>query len=116
MLETKMGEFAGLVATKKDEFDDHLAKLNEFEGKAVESIDCAKSTVNDVFDAIVASVEAQRTEALQKVSESLKKIWSQKELMEVSLAQLVSFTRSVDHTQKCTQVVATLPWQLKVSS
>ena len=102
VLETRMKEFAGLVATKKDEFDDHLAKLNEFEGKAVESIDCAKVTVNNVFDAIVASVEAQRTEALQKVSESLKKIWSQKELMEVSLAQLDSFTRSVDRTQKCT--------------
>ena len=102
VLETKMEEFAGLVATKKDEFDDYLAKLNEFEGKAVESIDCAKITANNVFDAIVASVEAQRTEALQKVSESLKKIWSQKELMEVSLAQLDSFTRSVDHTQKCT--------------
>ena len=59
-------------------------------------------TVNEVFDAIVASVEAQRTEALQKVSESVKKIWSQKELMEVSLAQLDSFTRLVDQTQKCT--------------
>ena len=59
-------------------------------------------TVNEVFDAIVASVEAQRTEALQIVSEGMKKIWSQKELMEVSLAQLDSFTRSVDQTQKCT--------------
>ena len=101
LLETKIEELAGLVATKKDEFDDHLAKLNEFESKAVESIECAKIMVNDVFDTIVASVEAQRTEALQKVSESLKKIWSQKELMEVSLAQLDSFTRSVDRTQKC---------------
>ena len=61
----------------------------------------SKIMVNNVFDAIMASVEAQRTEALQKVSEGLK-IWSQKELMEVSLAQLVSFTRSVDRTQKCT--------------
>ena len=102
VVETRIGEFAGLVATKKDEFNDHLAKLNEVEGKAAESTDDAKSTVNDVFDAIVASVEAQRTEALQKVSEGMKKIWSQKELMEVSLAQLDSFTRSVDHTQKCT--------------
>ena len=100
-IETKMGELAGLVATKKDEFDDYLAKLNEVEGKAVESTNGAKSTVNVVFDAIVASVEAQRTEALQKVSEGMKKIWSQKELMEVSLAQLDSFTRSVDYTQKC---------------
>ena len=47
--------------------------------------------VNNVFDAIMASVEAQRTEALHKVSEGLK-IWSQKELMDFSLAQLVSFT------------------------
>ena len=69
MLETKMGELACLVVTKKGEFDDHLAKLNEVEGKAVESIDCAKSTVNVVFDAIMALVEAQRTKALQEVSE-----------------------------------------------
>ena len=73
MLETKMGELACLVVTKKGEFDDHLAKLNEVEGKAVESIDCAiKSTVNVVFDAIVALVEAQRTKALQEVSEGMK--------------------------------------------
>ena len=97
-IETRMGEFADLVVTKKDEFNDHLVKLDEVE----KSTDGAKSTVNEVFDAIVASVEAQRTEALQKLSESVKKIWSQKELMEVSLAQLDSFTRSVYHTQKCT--------------
>ena len=53
-----MDEFAGLVATKKDEFKDHLAKLDQLE----ESTDSAKSTVNVVFDAIMASVEAQRTE------------------------------------------------------
>ena len=93
-----MDEFAGLVATKKDEFKDHLAKLDQVE----ESTDSAKSTVNVVFDAIMASVEAQRTEALQKLSESVKKFWSQKELMEVSLVELDSFTRSVDCTQKYT--------------
>ena len=36
VLETKMEELAGLAVTKKDEFDDHLAKLNEFESKAAE--------------------------------------------------------------------------------
>ena len=57
--------------------------------------------VNKAFDAIAASVEAQRNEALQHVSWGVKEIWSQKELMEVSLAQIDSFTRFVDRTSKC---------------
>ena len=58
--------------------------------------------MNNVFDGIVASVEAQRNEALQSVSEEVKEIWAQKEMVEVSLAQLDSFTRFADHTHKCT--------------
>ena len=57
--------------------------------------------MNNVFDGIAASVEAQRNKALQRVSEGKKKIWAQKEMMEVSLAQLDSFTQFSDHTHKC---------------
>ena len=60
-----------------------------------------KSEVNNVFDGIVASVEAQRNEALQSVSQGVKEIWSQKEMMEVSLAQLDSFTRFAYQVRKC---------------
>ena len=61
-----------------------------------------KSEVNNVFDGIAASVEAQRNEALQSVSQEVKEFWAQKEMVEVSLAQLDSFTRFADHTHKCT--------------
>ena len=61
-----------------------------------------KSEVNNVFDGIVASVEAQRSEALQNMSQGVEEMWSQKETMEVSLAQLDSFTRFADQVCKCT--------------
>ena len=61
-----------------------------------------KTKVNEVFDGIVASVEAQRNEALQSVSQEVKEIWAQKEMVDVSLAQLDSYTRFADHTNKCT--------------
>ena len=101
-LETKMRTLTGVVAKKKKEFSEYLEKANKAEGKALEYSELMKSEVNDVFDGIVASVEAQRNEALQSVSQGVKKIWSQKEMMEVSLAQLDSFTRFADHTYKCT--------------
>ena len=105
-LETRIKELAGLVTRKKQEFSDYLGKANKAEGKALEYSELMKSKVNNVFDGIVASVEAQRNEALQSVSQGVKEIWSQKEMMEVSLAQLDSFTRFAGHTHKCKTDVA----------
>ena len=101
-LETKMEELASLAVTKKQEFGCYLERVNEAEGKALKYSELMKTRVNNVFDGIVASVEAQRNEALQSVSEEVKEIWAQKEMVEVSLAQLDSFTRFDDHTYKCT--------------
>ena len=101
-LETGVKELGSLVKEKNEEFSNYLEKANKAEGKALEYSEHMKCEVNNVFDGIVASVEAQRNEALQSVSQGVKEIWSQKEMMEVSLAQLDSFTRFVDHTHKCT--------------
>ena len=101
-LESKIKDMAGLVVQKKQEFSEYLDKASEAEGKALEYSELMKSEVNNVFDGIVASVEAQRNEALHSVSQGVKEIWSQKEMMEVSLAQLDSFARFADHTHKCT--------------
>ena len=87
---------------KKREFGEYLEKARMVEGKALEYSELMKSEVNNVFDGIIASVKAQRNEALQSVSQGVKEIWSQKEMMEVSLAQLDSFTRFADHASKCT--------------
>ena len=97
-----MKELATVAEGKLVEFSEYLEKANKAEGKALEYSELMKTKVNDVFDGIVASVEAQRNEALQSVSQGVKEIWSQKEMMEVSLAQLDSFTRFADHTHKCT--------------
>ena len=101
-LETKMKDLASSVTKKKQDFSDYLKRLSKVENKALEHSELIKSEVNNVFDRIAASVEAQRNEALQSVSQRVKKIWSQKEMMEVSLAQLDSFTRFADHAHKCT--------------
>ena len=101
-LESKIKDMAGLVVEKKQEFSAYLDKARMVEGKALEYSERMKGGVNNVFDGIAASVEAQRNEALQSVSQGVKEIWSQKEMMEVSLAQLDSFTRFADHTHKCT--------------
>ena len=101
-LETMMEDMASLAMTKKQEFGWYLEHAVKAEGKALEYSELMKSEVNNVFDGIVASVEAQRNEALQSVSQGVKEIWSQKEMMEVSLAQLDSFTRFADHASKCT--------------
>ena len=101
-LKSKMKDLAGSVENKKKEFNWYLEKASEAEGKTLEYSELMKSEVNNVFDGIVASVEAQRDEALQSVSQGMKEIWSQKELMEVSLSQLDSFTRFADYTHKCT--------------
>ena len=105
-LETKMEELASLVDYKKEEFSEYLVKASKAESEALEYSELMKSEVNNVFDGIVASVEAQRNEALQSVSQEVKEIWSQKEMVEVSLAQLDSFTRFADHTHKCTADVS----------
>ena len=105
-LETRIKELAGLVTEKKQEFSEYLEKASEVEGKALEYSELMKSEVNNVFDGIVASAEAQRNEALQSVSQGVKEIWSQKEMMEVSLAQLDSFTKFAENTQKCKTDVA----------
>ena len=69
-----------------------MEKAGKAEGKALDYSELMNSEVNKVFDDIMASVEAQRTEALQCVSQGVKEIWAEKEMMEVSLAQLDSFT------------------------
>ena len=97
-----MEELASLAVTKKKEFSDYLRKVKIVEDKAIESTERMKTAVNKTFDAIAASVEAQRNEALQSVSQGVKKIWSQKNMMEVRLAQLDSFIRFADHAHKCT--------------
>ena len=97
-----MEELASLVVEKKDKFRKYLGEASKAEGKALEYSELMKSEVNNVFDGIVASVETQRNEALQSVSQGVKEIWSQKEMVEVSLAQLDSFTQFADHTHKCT--------------
>ena len=101
-MKTKMKDLNALVTSKRKEFRGHLTKLNKIESKAIKSTDHMKSMVDNAFDTIIASVEAQRNEALQHVSQGVKDIWSQKELMEVSLAQLDSFTRFADCAHKCT--------------
>ena len=101
-LETKMEELASLAVTKKKEFNDYLKKVKIVEDKAIECTEDMKSAVNKTFDAIAASVEAQRNEALQSVSQGVKKIWSQKNMMEVRIAQVDSFIRFADHAHKCT--------------
>ena len=100
-LETKMEKLTSLVKNKKKEFSEYLVKASKAESEALEYSELMKTRVNNVFDGIVASVEAQRNEALQSVSEEVKEIWAQKEMVEVSLAQLDSFTRFADHTHKC---------------
>ena len=100
-MKIKLKELASLVVVKKKEFGEYLEKAGKAEGKAREHNELMKSEVNNVFDGIVASVEAQRNEALQSVSQGVKEIWSQKVMVEVSLAQLDSFTRFADHTHKC---------------
>ena len=101
-LEIKMKELAGLAITKKKEFGDFLKKVKIVENEAIECTEHMKSAVNKTFDAIAASVEAQRNEALQDVSQGVKKIWSQKNMMEIRIAQVDSFIRFADHAQKCT--------------
>ena len=80
-LESKMEELASLVVAKKKEFDEFLLKAGKAESIALEHSELMKSEVNNVFDGIVASVEAQRNEALQSVSQGVKEIWSQKEMV-----------------------------------
>ena len=101
-LEIKMEELTKLAVAKKEEFNDYLKKVKKVEDKAMECTEYMKSAVNKTFDAIAASVEAQRNEALQSVSQGVKKIWSQKNMMEVRIAQLDSFIQFADHAQKCT--------------
>ena len=91
-----MKKLGSLVERKREEFSEYLEEADNAEVKALEYSELMKSEVNNVFDGIVASVEAQRNEALQSVSQGVKEIWSQKEMMEVSLAQLDSFTRFAD--------------------
>ena len=101
-LETKIKELTGVAETKKEEFSGYLKRLNVAEGKAIEYTEnVMKKVVNSVFDTAMASLETQRSEVLQNVSEGVKKIWSQKESIEVRLAQLDSFTRFSDHTNNC---------------
>ena len=100
-LEIKLEELASLAVKKKKEFKKYVEKVDKVEGKALECSELMKSEVNSAFDGLVALVEAQRNEALQRASQGVKEIWSQKEMAEVTIAQLDSFTRFADHTHKC---------------
>ena len=100
-LETKFKELADLSVTKKEEFLEYFEKLSKVEGEMAESTQRMKDVVKKTFDAIAASVEAQRNEALQTVSQRLKEVQSEKELMEISLAQIDSFTRFAARIDEC---------------
>ena len=67
-LETKMERVDQFTVTenKKKEFSEYLVKASKAESEALEYSELMKTRVNNVFDGIVASVEAQRNEALQK--------------------------------------------------
>ena len=104
-------ELATLAVTKKEEFNDYLKRVKIVEDKAIEYTEQLKSAVNKTFDAIaasaVASVEEQRSETLQSVSAVVKKIRSQKDMMEVRIAQVDSFIRFADQARKCTTSTST---------
>ena len=100
--EIKMEELASLAVTKKEEFNDYLKEVKIVEDKAIECTEQMKSAVNKTFDAIAVSVEMQRSEALQSVSQGMKKVWLQKDMMEVRIAQVNSFLQFADHADKCT--------------
>ena len=100
-MESEIEKLTRIVASKKDEFSEYLERVNKVEGNATEYSELMKTKVNKVFDGIAASVEAQRNEALQSVSQGVKEIWAQKEMVELSVAQLDSFTRFVDYAHKC---------------
>ena len=100
-LEIKMEELVSLAVAKKEEFNEYLQKVKVVEDKAIESTEHMKSAVNKTFDVIVASVEARRNESLLSVSQEMKKIWSQKDMAEVRIAQVDSFIRFAEHTDRC---------------
>ena len=83
--ESKIKELCSLVEGKNKEFSEYLEKAGKAEGEILEYSELMKTKVNNVFDGIVASVEAQRNDALQSVSQGVKEMWSQKEMVEVSL-------------------------------
>ena len=97
----RLEALAKLVSSKKEEFEAYLVKLRKVETTEIESSEWMKVEVDKTFDRIVAAFEAQRNEALKTVSQRLKEIWAQKEIMEVSLAQLESFTHFTDHAKQC---------------
>ena len=101
-LEIKMKELASLAVTKKEEFSHYLRKAKLVEDKVLQYTDHMKSAVNKTFDAIAASVEMQRNEALQSVSQGVKTICSQKNMMEIIIAQLDSFIQFANHGHKST--------------
>ena len=63
-------EFSG-DKLKKEEFKKYLKKIDRVEGEALEF---TTKEVNNVFDGIVASVEAQRNKALQSAAQRVKEI------------------------------------------
>ena len=67
-MEIRIKELASLAVMKKEEFNDYLKKVKIVEDETIECTEDMKSAVNKTFDAIAASVEAQRNEALQSVS------------------------------------------------
>ena len=101
-LETKVEELVSLAVAKKEELSEYLQNLKIIEDTAIKSTQHMKSAVNKTFDAIAASVEVQRNESLKSVSQDVKKIWSQKDVTEVRIAQVESFIRFANHAHRCT--------------
>ena len=101
-LETKMKEFEISAVKKKEEFSEYLKKVQEAESKALECSECIKLKVNSMFDGIVALVNTQRNEALQRALLGVKKIWSQEDMAKITLAKIDSFTRFSDRSHRCT--------------
>ena len=101
VLREKLVALAKLISPKKKEFEAYLVKLKKVETTTMESTELMKMEIDKIFDAIIAAVENQRNKALKTVSQGLKEIWAQKELMEVRLAQLDSFAQFANRTEQC---------------
>ena len=71
-----------------------MVKLRKVETTEMESSERKKVEVDKTFDGIVAAVE---TKPSRQFHRRLKEIWGQKEFIEVSLAQLESFTHFTNH-------------------
>ena len=95
-LEAEFKELAELSVEVEEIYSEHLKKLSKVEGEMAKYTRCMTDIVDKMFDAIKASVETQRNEALQTMSERLKEIQSEKEFMEVNLPKINDFNQLAD--------------------